>query len=168
MNLGATRRYPELRGFAPFVIDPKLVMNSTALFVEMYPLITFSYTVDIFLESPYSINSNFTNMDNIHQKLQTIRRILGLVVRPRVKIACEQALRGALAARREKEGAIAFTSLKFEFHLQFPCGSPSTERSDFRQSGRSGNERECKKNIEKHAPRVMTSLLMSSLAFLSG
>ena len=26
---GATRRYPELRGFAPFVIDPKLVMNST-------------------------------------------------------------------------------------------------------------------------------------------
>ena len=22
-------RYPELRGFAPFVIDPKLVMNST-------------------------------------------------------------------------------------------------------------------------------------------
>ena len=29
LNLGATRRYPELRGFAPFVIDPKLVMNST-------------------------------------------------------------------------------------------------------------------------------------------
>ena len=26
---GATRRYPELRGFAPFVIDSKLVMNST-------------------------------------------------------------------------------------------------------------------------------------------
>ena len=29
LNLGATSRYPELRGFAPFVIDPKLVMNST-------------------------------------------------------------------------------------------------------------------------------------------
>ena len=29
LNLGATRRYPELRGFAPFVIVPKLVMNST-------------------------------------------------------------------------------------------------------------------------------------------
>ena len=24
-----TRRYPEFRGFAPFVIDPKLLMNST-------------------------------------------------------------------------------------------------------------------------------------------
>ena len=23
------RRYPEFRGFAPFVIDPKLLMNST-------------------------------------------------------------------------------------------------------------------------------------------
>ena len=30
------------------------------------------------------------------------------------------------------------TSLEFEFHLQFPCGSPSTELSDFRQSARSG------------------------------
>ena len=29
LNLGATRRYLELRGFAPFVIDQKLVMNST-------------------------------------------------------------------------------------------------------------------------------------------
>ena len=107
-----------------------------------------SHTRGIFLESPYSINSNFTNMDNIHQKLQTIRRILGLVVRPRVKIACEQALRGALVARREKEGALAFTSLKFEFHLQFPCGSPSTELSDFRQSGRSGNEHKCKQTLK--------------------
>ena len=26
---GRTRRYPELRGFAPFVIDPKVMMNST-------------------------------------------------------------------------------------------------------------------------------------------
>ena len=29
LTLGATRRYPELRGFPPFVIDPKLLMNST-------------------------------------------------------------------------------------------------------------------------------------------
>ena len=42
-------------------------------------------------------------------------------------IACEQALRGALAARREKEGELATTSLKFKFHLQFPCGSPPPE-----------------------------------------
>ena len=36
------------------------------------------------------------------------------------------------------------TSLEFEFHFQFPCSSPSTELSDFRQSMRSGNEHECK------------------------
>ena len=57
------------------------------------------------------------------------------------------------------------TSLKFEFRLQFPCGSPSTERSGFRQSARSGNERERKqtlKNTLKLAPSVMTSLPVSS------
>ena len=75
-----------------------------------------------------------------------------------------QALLGVLAARREKEGKLVTTSLEFEFHLQFPCGSPLIELSDFGQSARSGNERECKqtlKNTWKHAPRVMTSLLMS-------
>ena len=50
-------------------------------------------------------------------------------------------LLGALALEREKEGELATTSLEFEFHLQFPCGSPPTELSDFRQSVRSGNER---------------------------
>ena len=44
----------------------------------------------------------------------------------------------------EREGELATTSLEFEFRLQFPCGSPSTELSDFRQSARSGNEREQK------------------------
>ena len=80
----------------------------------------------------------------------------------RTSLACEHAVRSALAAGREKEGELATTSLEFEFHLQFPCGSPSTELSDFRQSTRSGNELECKQNIEKHVPRIMTSLLMSS------
>ena len=61
-----------------------------------------------------------------------------------VLLASEQALRGALAAGREKEGELATDSLEFEFHLQFPCGSPSTELSDFHQSARSGYERECK------------------------
>ena len=55
-------------------------------------------------------------------------------------VACEQAVRGALAAGREKEGDVGTASLEFEFHLQFPCGSPSTELSDFRQSARTGNE----------------------------
>ena len=47
-------------------------------------------------------------------------------------MACEQALRGALASGREKEGELATTSLEFEFRLQLPCGSPSTELSHFR------------------------------------
>ena len=38
-------------------------------------------------------------------------------------IACERALRGALTARREKEGEIATTSLELEFHLQFPVAT---------------------------------------------
>ena len=44
---------------------------------------------------------------------------------------------------REKEGELATTSLELEFHLQFPCGSPSTELSDFHQSAQSRNEPEC-------------------------
>ena len=75
-----------------------------------------------------------------------------------------QALLGALAVRREKEGELVTMSLEFEFHLQFPCGSPLTELSDFGQSAPSGNERQCKqtlKNTWKHAPIVMTSFLMS-------
>ena len=49
---------------------------------------------------------------------------------------------------REKEGDLGTASLEFKFHLQFPCGSPSTELSDFRQSARSGNERECKETLK--------------------
>jgi len=48
-------------------------------------------------------------------------------------IACEEALQGALAAGREKEGELATASLEFEFHLHFPYGSTWTELSDFRQ-----------------------------------
>ena len=47
-------------------------------------------------------------------------------------------------------------------HLQFPCSFPSTEQSDFRQSGRIGNERECKPTVKKHVLREITSLLVSS------
>ena len=42
--------------------------------------------------------------------------------------ACEQALRGALAAGREKEGELATTSLEFDINLQLP----SIELSNFR------------------------------------
>ena len=65
-------------------------------------------------------------------------------------IASEQALRGALAAGREKKGELATLSLEFEFPLQFPCGSPSTELSDFRQSAQSANERKCKETLKNN------------------
>ena len=58
---------------------------------------------------------------------------------------------------------LATMSLEFEF----PGGSLSTELSDFRRSVSSWSECECNKktleNTWKHTPRVMTSLLMSSL-----
>ena len=41
------------------------------------------------------------------------------------RLACEKALRGALAVWREKEGELETTFLEFKFRLQFPCGSPS-------------------------------------------
>ena len=41
-------------------------------------------------------------------------------------IACQQALQVTLMARWEKEVELATTSLEFNFHLQFPCGSQST------------------------------------------
>ena len=63
-------------------------------------------------------------------------------------VACEQTLRGALAAGREKEGEPETTSLEFEFYLQLACGSPSTELSDFRQSAQSGNECDCKQTLK--------------------
>ena len=56
-------------------------------------------------------------------------------------IAREQAFRGALAAGRENQGEITITSLEFDFHLQLPCGSPSTELSDFPQSAKSRNNK---------------------------
>ena len=65
-----------------------------------------------------------------------------------IKLAWEQALQGALAVGQEKEGELATTSLEFEFHLQFPGGSLSTELSDFRQSAQSENERECKQTFK--------------------
>ena len=63
------------------------------------------------------------------------------------KIACEQALQGALAARWEKEGELATTSLEFEFHLQFPCVAPRRLRCQIY-----ANQRQAKTNanVNKH------------------
>ena len=73
-------------------------------------------------------------------------------------LACEQALRGAVAAGREKE-ELATTSLD----LNSASNSHVAPRRLSCQI--SANQRECKqtlKNTWKHSPRVMTSLLMSS------
>ena len=61
---------------------------------------------------------------------------------------------------REKEGELTTTSLEFEYNLQYPCGSPSTELSDLRQSARSRNERKCEQTLRTRA-RVMTPLPIS-------
>ena len=63
-------------------------------------------------------------------------------------IVCKQALRGVLAAWWEKEGELVTSSLEFEFRVQFPRGSLTIELSDFRQSARSGNEREPKPTLK--------------------
>ena len=63
-------------------------------------------------------------------------------------IAWKQALWGALVAGREKDGELVTTALEFEFHFQFPRGSPSAELSDFHQSVQSGNESECKQTLK--------------------
>ena len=46
----------------------------------------------------------------------------------------EQAIRGALAARRERKGELTTRLWNLIFPLQFPCGPPSTKLSDLRQS----------------------------------
>ena len=55
--------------------------------------------------------------------------VVGGAIKVRCMVAYGEALRGALAAGREKKRELATTSLEFEFHLQFPCSSPSTELS---------------------------------------
>ena len=80
-----------------------------------------------------------------HKRAFRSRKVIGTLEK---REACEQALRGALTTGREKEGELATTSLEFEFHLQFPCGSPSIELSVSCQSVRSGNERECKQALK--------------------
>ena len=57
-------------------------------------------------------------------------------------------------------------SQEFEIHLQFPCGSPSTELSDFRQSAQSGNERECKQTWAKGSG-IITNVISANQHFAS-
>ena len=88
----------------------------------------------------------YVSMSMSRDKIMVRARVLGYVHTIPDNLASEQAVWGALAAGRENEGELATTSLKFDFHLQFPCGSPSTELSD------SANHREAETsaNVNKH------------------
>ena len=66
-----------------------------------------------------------------------------------LSLACEKALRGCSGGRKRRR-ACNYVS-EFEFRLQFPCGFPLTELSDFRQSAQSENERECKQRLKTRA-----------------
>ena len=96
--------------------------------------------VSIYIHGPDYVGS--LEQDNINKSSESLERDLNgtarLLVRLSYDLAFEQALRGALAAEREKERELATTSLEF----QVACGSASTMLSDFRQSARNGNERE--------------------------
>ena len=78
-------------------------------------------------------------------------------------------LRGALAAWWENKGELVTTSPEFEFPFQFPCCSPSIELSDFRQSARSGNEREFKQTLKTRAKGndVITNVISANQHFAS-
>ena len=96
--------------------------------------------------------------------------MLDLVKNSKVfRATSQQGLQGALVAGWEKEGELATTSLKFEFHLQFPFGSPSTELPDFCQSAQSRNEHKCKKHFKTCAKGkdVITNIISTNQHFAS-
>ena len=97
-------------------------------------------------------NANFALKIGQSDKVYEVRVCLRLLTEGQKAgslLACEQALWGALATRREKQEEIATTSVEFKLRLQFPYDFPSTELSDFAQSARSGNEREYRKTLKK-------------------
>ena len=119
-------RWQEKESFIPFYFRVREFFN-------LYPRTRLS-------RSPEQDNMNKCS-ESLEQDLNGTARLL---VRLSYDLACEQAFRGALAAEREKERELATTSLEF----QVPSGSASTVLSDFRQSARSGNEREWKQALK--------------------
>ena len=76
---------------------------------------------------------------------------------------------GGGAGKRRRACNFASTSLEFKFHLQFPCGSVSTELSYFRKSVRSGNECECKQTLKYtcQGNDVITNVISANQHFAS-
>ena len=86
------------------------------------------------------------------------------------RVACKQALRGAVAAGREKgRRACNYVSGTWSPPPIFPCGSPSTELLDFRQSAQSGNERKCKQTLKNtcQGNDVITNVISANQHFVS-
>ena len=112
---------------------------------------------------PQTRLSRSLEQDNINKSSESLERDLNgtarLLVRLSYDLACEQALRGALAAEREKERELATTSLEFQapLWLRVDCAVSFPPISAKRKRAR------MKTSIKKHVSRVMTSLLMSSL-----
>ena len=99
---------------------------------EKESFIPFYFRVrESFNSYPRTRLSRSLEQDNMNKSSESLERDLNgtarLLVRLSYDLACEQALRGALAAEREKERELATTSLEF----QVPCGSASTVLSDF-------------------------------------
>jgi len=77
----------------------------------------------------------------------------------KVPVACDQALWGALAAGREKEGELATTAL---WSLNSTPNSPVAPRQLSCQISANQGEAETSANVNKHVLRVMTSMPISS------
>ena len=141
----------------------------------MFKLVTaFFYVPDVLLAfgSIHQVLNpeRFTDESRERRELNVFSCFLFADSQTNVGVACEQVLRGALAAGREKEGELPTKFLEFESYLQFPCGSSSTELSDFRQSARSGNERECKKKHWKTCAKgndIITNVISANQHFAS-
>ena len=86
-------------------------------------------------------------------------------------VACEQTLRGALAAGRGKEGELATTSLEFEFYVQFACGSPSSSPS-FSRPAANAPRRACSQVTymadERAAMKAEKVTLLGGFCYLNG
>ena len=84
---------------------------------------------------------------------------------PSISQPASKLSRGTLAVEQEKEGELATTSLEFEFHFQFPYGSPTTELTvRFPPNSTKRKQLQVYTNIKSQCQGiVITSLLMSSL-----
>ena len=84
---------------------------------------------------------------------------------PSISQPASKLSRGTLAVEQEKEGELATTSLEFEFHFQFPYGSPTTELTvRFPPNSTKWKQLQVYTNIKSQCQGiVITSLLMSSL-----